>query len=365
MAAGRAALGPAMVLAERAGWSGLTLAAMVLTALLSDIYDGVLARRWKCDTAGVRLFDSMADNIFYLGCGASLWMRQPLLMRSFAVLIGIVLGIEALKFAFDLIKFGKPTSYHSYLSKSWGLVLATTVVMTFATHMVLALRIAWSVAMMLGVACCGEGLTISIIMPEWRHDLKTLWRALEVRREILLDRETDARRPVSLPRGARAGAKALAALILAFVAISAHASSIPSVTFIGGSTPGITARARGSLDTGTDQLTFQWSGGSLAIPYTQIQNFSYREKQTPNLGLLPAIVIGLIRPQLYRHIVSITYVDSSGQKQVAIFEVPKQARDTLPVVLQERTGVCSDQYQMPCRTGVAPAKPLVRSAIVR
>jgi CDP-diacylglycerol--glycerol-3-phosphate 3-phosphatidyltransferase len=69
MAAGRAALGPVLIAGEACGWNGLALASMVLTALQSDIFDGVLARRWGCDTGGVRLFDSMADTVFYL-CAA-------------------------------------------------------------------------------------------------------------------------------------------------------------------------------------------------------------------------------------------------------------------------------------------------------
>jgi CDP-diacylglycerol--glycerol-3-phosphate 3-phosphatidyltransferase len=351
MASARAALGPVVVIGERAGWSGLTLAKMVVAALLSDIFDGVLARRWKCDTAGVRLFDSMADNIFYLGCATVLWMRQPLLMWSFAVPIGVVLGIEVLKFAFDVVKFGKPSSYHSYLAKTWGLVLATTVVVSFATRATLVLQIAWWASLTLGVIACLEGLAMSLIMPEWRHDLKTLGRALALRREILLYRRRDAQRLARLSEIARTTVSA--ALILALVTVSAHAASIPSVTFIGGSTPGIAASTTGALETGADQIAFQWQGGSFSIPYAQIQNFSYREKKTVNLGLLPLIAVVLIRPQPQRHIVSITFLDTSGQKQVAIFEVPKQAGDILPVVLQERTGVCSDQYQTPCRTGVA------------
>jgi hypothetical protein len=63
--------------------------------------------------------------------------------------------------------------------------------------------------------------------------------------------------------------------------------------------------------------------------------------------------------------VSITYLDHSGAKQVAVFEVPKKAKDTLPVVLQERTGVCSDQYQIPCRTGTGRDSQRPRGAIVR
>src|SRR5580698_3387112 len=200
MAAARAALGAVIVIGERAGWSGLTLATMVVTALLSDIYDGVLARRWKCDTAAVRLFDSMADNVFYVGAAVALWMRQPQLMRSFEAPIGIVLGIEVFKFVFDFVKFGKPSSYHSYLAKTWGLVLATTVVMSFAMHRNAVLQIAWWASLALGVIACLEGFAMSLILPEWRHDLKTLARALAARRQILLYRRRDAQRLARLSR---------------------------------------------------------------------------------------------------------------------------------------------------------------------
>ena len=59
MAAGRAALGPVLIVGDKCGWSGVGLAALVVTALVSDIFDGVLARKWHCDTAAVRLFDSI------------------------------------------------------------------------------------------------------------------------------------------------------------------------------------------------------------------------------------------------------------------------------------------------------------------
>jgi hypothetical protein len=43
MAASRALLGPVIIVGERCGWSGVALASVVVTALLSDIFDGVLA----------------------------------------------------------------------------------------------------------------------------------------------------------------------------------------------------------------------------------------------------------------------------------------------------------------------------------
>ena len=176
MSATRAALGPLMVLGERAGWSGITLAAIVVTALLSDIFDGVLARRWKCDTAAVRLFDSMADIVFYLGCAIALWMRHPNVVRNLAVAIATVAGLEALCLAVAFVKFGRLPSYHSYLAKAWGLALASALVASFVTEH----PVGWIVAaLVLGALSTLEGLAMSLIMPVWRQDVKTLavaWR---------------------------------------------------------------------------------------------------------------------------------------------------------------------------------------------
>jgi len=77
MATARALLGPVLVIGEKCGWKGFTLAALIVTALLSDIFDGILAPRWNCDTAAVRLFDSMPDTFFYAFVVAALWIGRP------------------------------------------------------------------------------------------------------------------------------------------------------------------------------------------------------------------------------------------------------------------------------------------------
>jgi CDP-diacylglycerol--glycerol-3-phosphate 3-phosphatidyltransferase len=336
MAATRVVLGPAMIMAQRSGWNGLTLAAMVIAALLSDIFDGVLARRWRCDTAGIRLFDSMADNIFYLGCGTSLWMRQPVLIRSLAVPIGIVLGIEVLKFVFDFAKFGKPSSYHSYLAKTWGLLLATTVVMSFATHLTLALRVAWWTTMGLGVLACLEGWAISVIMPEWRHDLKTLSWAIGVRRRILLERQRTAKRSLR-------GAAVVATLILlATVSIPSRASSIPSVTFAGGSGSTLSAGTTGSLDVSSpDKLVFHADKGSeITIPYSQIQDCTYQDPVAHRLGVLPALAVGLVGTRIHNHLVTLTYLDTAHARQTVIFQLPHSGPEVLLLILHEHTTAC-------------------------
>src|ERR1700752_4190833 len=100
MAGGRAVLGPVFIAGAECGWNGMTLAAIVVAALASDVFDGVLARRWGCDTDGVRLFDSMADTVFYLCTAFALWVRVPQIWRSYGWLLGCLLAMEGLRFGF-------------------------------------------------------------------------------------------------------------------------------------------------------------------------------------------------------------------------------------------------------------------------
>jgi CDP-diacylglycerol--glycerol-3-phosphate 3-phosphatidyltransferase len=181
LAVGRAVLGPVMIAGAACNWNGMAMAGMVVAALVSDIFDGVLARRWQSDTAALRLFDSMADTAFYVGAGAALWMARPQVLRAEKTALFALLAIEAFKFAFDFAKFGKPSSYHSYLAKCWGLVLATAVVAAFGTG-----HASWmGAALWLGFAVNVEGLVVSAMLPQWRRDVPTIAAAWRVRREII------------------------------------------------------------------------------------------------------------------------------------------------------------------------------------
>jgi CDP-diacylglycerol--glycerol-3-phosphate 3-phosphatidyltransferase len=185
MAAGRAVLGPVLIAGTACSWNGVTLAGIVVTALVSDIYDGVLARRWRCDTTGVRLFDSMADTVFYLCTAVALGVSEPQLWRSYGGLLVALLALEAVRFAFDFAKFGKPASYHTYLAKAWGLVMAIAVMGVFALD---HSNVFVPAALVLGILCDLEGLTMSLMLPMWRKDIKTLRAAWSIRKETMDER---------------------------------------------------------------------------------------------------------------------------------------------------------------------------------
>ena len=90
----RALLCPIIVVGAARGWDGRWLGAIVLFALADDILDGMLARRWGCDTPSLRLADSLADTVFYLGAAWALWIREPEVLRANRWLLGALFALE-------------------------------------------------------------------------------------------------------------------------------------------------------------------------------------------------------------------------------------------------------------------------------
>ncbi len=176
-------LGPALVFAARQSTiAGFWLSAMVVAGFLSDVYDGVLARRWNTASSALRIADSSADIFFYLGVLAAVVQRHGPAVRERLWLLAAVIALELLNCLFGFIKFHRMPSYHSYAAKLWGLLLALSTITLLTLN-----RGQWLVTLALvwGIACELEGLAMTALLPEWTHDVKSLARAFSIRRRLL------------------------------------------------------------------------------------------------------------------------------------------------------------------------------------
>jgi phosphatidylglycerophosphate synthase len=174
----RLALGPIALACALTHVPRIWFVPILVAGLLSDIYDGVLARRWHCDTAGVRLFDSMADTFFYACVGVAMWVGRPEMFHGNGGMILALLMTEAARFTVDFAKFGKPASYHTYLAKGWGLLMAVAVMLALARPGNGGLI---GTSLLAGILCNAEGLAMSMVLPVWARDVKTLRAAWKMR----------------------------------------------------------------------------------------------------------------------------------------------------------------------------------------
>jgi CDP-diacylglycerol--glycerol-3-phosphate 3-phosphatidyltransferase len=119
----RLLLGPVALLCALAKVSRFVYLPLLLAGTLSDIFDGVLARKFGVATPTLRRYDSVADVIYYLFILAVAWLLcKPLITQTWRAILLILLS-EAGSIIASLVRFGKYPATHSYLAKIYGLCL--------------------------------------------------------------------------------------------------------------------------------------------------------------------------------------------------------------------------------------------------
>jgi len=176
----RAVLGPVVVVLALFHPDTTAFGVCLVLALLSDYFDGVIARRLGIATPNLRRMDSVADSIFYLCALYAAWhLHSELLLPHSLGMLCLVI-IELARYVFDYRKFGKEASYHMWSSKLWGLTLF------IGFFYLLALgEGGWpiSLAIYTGLLADMEGLAISCVLSKWQTDVPTVWHALRLRKQ--------------------------------------------------------------------------------------------------------------------------------------------------------------------------------------
>ncbi len=177
----RAGLAPVMVLLAIDLPSQAAFAACLVTAFVSDVLDGIIARRLKVATPALRRFDSLADSLFYLAAVFCAWHLYPEVIRAHQLALGALFGLEIARLLFDIAKFGREASYHMWSSKLWGISLFLAFLSLLACGQS---GLAISFAIYLGIAADIEGLAISIVLRRWRTDVPSLVHAWRERQQV-------------------------------------------------------------------------------------------------------------------------------------------------------------------------------------
>jgi phosphatidylglycerophosphate synthase len=157
-----------------------------IIAVLSDIFDGIIARRLNVSTTQLRQADSWADIWLYLCVATSAWLVYPHTIIAFRVPLSIALAAQLLLFAVSLGKFRKFPSFHTYTAKIWGLTLLVATVALFGCD--------YSPTLWLPIVLCVvnslEEIVMTLILPEWHCDVLSIFHALKLQ-ESAIDGSSD------------------------------------------------------------------------------------------------------------------------------------------------------------------------------
>lgn len=156
------------------GFLGLAIA-----AVLSDVLDGALARRLGASSETGRVLDSWADLLIALVAFAGATMLWPDTMRREAPYLAVVLTALVIPNAWALLRYRRLLGYHTLSAKASGVVLGVSTLLLFIQWTPVPFRI----ASFIELAVAAEYIAISLILPEWSGEMKSVWHAWRTRRE--------------------------------------------------------------------------------------------------------------------------------------------------------------------------------------
>lgn len=137
--------------------------------------------------------------------------------------------------------------------------------------------------------------------------------------------------------------KKLVALIVACVLsldLAAFAGlGSDKAAYIGGTENQIKEGTEGASSAKDEKkFTFEYKGGSLGIPYEQINDLEYGQKAGRRVGLAIAVSPWLLLSKKRRHFLTIGWKDEKDTQHAAVFELGKSITRTTIATLEARTG---------------------------
>ncbi|TYQ23933.1 CDP-alcohol phosphatidyltransferase family protein [Pseudanabaena sp. UWO310] len=150
-------------------------------AILSDIFDGIIARRLGVSTAKLRQLDSWADICLFVGVAISTWLVYPKVIVDFRVPLLLAIAAQFTLFTINLIKFRKLPSFHTYTAKIWGLTLLIATVCLFGFGYASTLWLAIAFCLVNSI----EEIVMTLLLPAWHCDVLSIFHALDLRKKLI------------------------------------------------------------------------------------------------------------------------------------------------------------------------------------
>lgn len=168
----RFVLGPLVWWSVTRGMSPWWFMAGFVLAYITDVLDGIIARRLGVATPALRIADSWVDTWLYFWVVLAVWMTHLDSLQRFSIPIFILLGLQVSEWIYGRIKFGRLTGYHAWLAKVWGISLF------FAIFSVMVFNydgIIWWLAILLGWISSIENWLLTLTLSRWQTDVKSVF----------------------------------------------------------------------------------------------------------------------------------------------------------------------------------------------
>ncbi len=159
--------------------------ALLTVGLLTDIFDGIIARRLQVSTQKLRRLDSTVDQLFFSAVAVATYIQCPGFFRHNAFKLILLLGLEGLTYTVSFLKFKKEIATHSIGAKIWTLTLFATLIQVILQCQA---PVWFEICFWIGMLTRLEIIAIILILKKWTNDVPTWYHALKLRRNQAIKR---------------------------------------------------------------------------------------------------------------------------------------------------------------------------------
>lgn len=148
------------------------------TGLLTDIFDGIIARRLNVSSEKLRRLDSSIDQVFFISITMATYLQCKAFFYNNYLMLAILLGTEALTYIVSFIKFKKEVATHAISSKIWTLILFATLI-----HIMVNCRapVLFQWCFYVGMISRLEIVAILLLLRKWTNDVPSVYHAVLLR----------------------------------------------------------------------------------------------------------------------------------------------------------------------------------------
>lgn len=168
----RLVIAPVLVYLAYRGNAGVFVGVLIFS-MLTDAFDGYFARRMHSSTPTGSVLDSRADLATYTAILVGGYLLWPELILRQRFYFGIVLGGYMISAVAGLMKFRRFPSFHTWSAKVSAVLLSISVLIMYGFKITVFFRIV-SVLVVLSFI---ENICITMVLPEWRHDIPSIYHA--------------------------------------------------------------------------------------------------------------------------------------------------------------------------------------------
>lgn len=150
---------------------------LLAVSFFTDAIDGYLARKYKVVSVMGAKLDSIADDLTVVAATIGLFVFKPAFIKEEYGWLILLLVLFVIQITLALVRYKKPTSFHTYLAKIAAVCQGIFLILTF--FVASPLYLLFYMAVLMTALDLAEEIIMILLLLEWEADIKGVYWLLK------------------------------------------------------------------------------------------------------------------------------------------------------------------------------------------